>query len=202
MKAYLVRHTETEWNEESRFIGRTDLGLSIKGKERAEILADRLKPVEFERIYSSPYRRAIETANFIKINNDQKIIPVEDLKEIDFGAWEGRTIDELMDHSPEVIGRWLEDPISEVIPEGEHWSDFGHRVRSAYDDIISNNSMGNILIVSHGGPLKNILGYVLDLPTISYWKFTISHGSISVIEYKQDRTYLTLLNDYCHFSCI
>ncbi len=198
MKVFLIRHTETIWNEAHCFIGRTDLGLSKKGKESALKLAERLKSVDFTRIYSSPTRRTMETVEFINSKSNQKVYTVEDLKEINFGAWEGKTIEEIKEENPNIIVNWLKDPISESIPDGEQWSDFGQRVRSAYQDIISNNSAGNILIVSHGGPLKNILGFILDLPTTSYWRFSISHGSISVVEYEQEKTYLTLLNDFCH----
>ncbi|WP_409975391.1 histidine phosphatase family protein [Bacillus sp. Bva_UNVM-123] len=63
---YVIRHGETEWNTEKRFQGRLDSDLTDKGKTDAKELSERLKEIEFERIISSPSKRTMETAKFVK----------------------------------------------------------------------------------------------------------------------------------------
>ncbi|QIB27248.1 histidine phosphatase family protein [Caloranaerobacter azorensis] len=89
MKIYITRHGETEWNKLGKMQGWKDSNLTIKGIEDAKKLGKSLAHIEFDKIYCSPLRRAIDTANYIKGDKNTEIIITESLKEMGFGSWEG-----------------------------------------------------------------------------------------------------------------
>ena len=86
MELYIIRHGETDWNKEKRLQGRSDTELNEYGIELAEITADALKDVTFDRIYSSPLKRAYRTAEIIRLDRDIEIQTDDRLLEICFGV--------------------------------------------------------------------------------------------------------------------
>ena len=89
MKLYLIRHGETEWNVKRRFQGRSDIPLNEEGRRLARITAQALVGVPFSRIYTSPLKRAYETAMIIKGERDIPVIEEPRIIEISFGEYEG-----------------------------------------------------------------------------------------------------------------
>ena len=90
MKLYIVRHGETDWNNEKKLQGRSDVPLNDYGRELAYITAEALKDVSYDAIYSSPLIRAYETATILKGDRDIDIIKDERLREMCFGEYEGK----------------------------------------------------------------------------------------------------------------
>ena len=92
---YFLRHGETAWNAEGRLCGRTDVPLSDVGRRQAQLLAWRLQPIPVEALYSSPLERALETARLIGQAVGREPVVDQRLAELNYGAWEGRTFEEI-----------------------------------------------------------------------------------------------------------
>src|SRR5213082_1136682 len=104
----LVRHGETEWNRESRFQGHADPSLNELGREQAAELAAALAGERLAAVYSSPLRRALETAQIIAAPHRLDAVPVDGLREVDVGSWQGLTRDEVEHRFPQQFRRWLD----------------------------------------------------------------------------------------------
>ena len=104
----LVKHGETECNKLGKFQGCTDIELSKDGINQAENLKLKLNE-EFDVIYSSPLKRAYETAKILAKDTDKDITILEDIREINFGEWEGLTISQISQKYPEIFKVWRTD---------------------------------------------------------------------------------------------
>ncbi len=194
----LIRHMETEWNEQLRYIGRTDLSLSDFGRENAVRLKKFLGDTKFKKLYSSSLKRARETAAIIDTSQNLELESLENLSEVDFGDWEGLTHPEILDSFKEEMNSWLNDPSKEQIPGGENWSEFENRVLSEFNRILAANKEGTIAIVTHAGPIKVILGNILDVPPKRYWQIFQDKGAINTIRVEKGRRWIVTVNDTCY----
>ncbi len=104
----LVRHGETDWNAEHRFQGHADPPLNDRGRAQAHALADELRGTPFDAAYTSPLRRAAETAEILAVELQLPVRPVEALREIDVGEWQGLTRAEVRERYPDGFARWLD----------------------------------------------------------------------------------------------
>src|SRR5437773_132452 len=95
MRLLLARHGETTWNAERRFQGRTDVALSPRGRAQAEALGGALRGYRIAAAYVSPFRRARETAEVAPAGTGVPLTPVEELRELSLGEWEGCTVDDV-----------------------------------------------------------------------------------------------------------
>lgn len=107
---YVLRHGETESNAARRFAGWSDDPVNETGRKQAEALAERLAPEGVRHVFSSPVRRATETARVLTDRLDATVRTVHDLHEIDVGPWKGLTHEEVEERWPEAYARWKEDP--------------------------------------------------------------------------------------------
>jgi len=109
-RLYLIRHGEVAWNRENSYIGSTDLPLNDEGRRQAELLADRLKGTDLAGVYSSDLSRARETAEIIAERLDLSVVIVPELRELDYGEWEGMPEIELPKRYPELYAQWRAPP--------------------------------------------------------------------------------------------
>lgn len=182
MKLYLIRHGETEYNQTFRFLGRTDIGLSETGIQQAESLSAQLHAQAIKAIYSSDMVRAKQTADIIAMPHGLEVKRITDLREIDFGAWEGLTYDELVEMDREYFEAWVDDPLCNDIPGGETWEHFRARVIGAIERIIKAEIDGNIAVVSHGGPIRLLASYFKGDEREFFKTFWPSPGSLTIVE--------------------
>lgn len=154
MKILLMRHGVTAANQKKLYNGRTDDPLCAEGIEQA--VKSGTDP-KIKSLYASPMKRAVETAK-IKFPNAEITI-CGDLREMDFGDFEGRGFSELKDDAE--YQRWFESGGTLECPNGEKMSDFGDRVCRTFDDIVRKHirrKERQLVIVAHGGSLMAILG--------------------------------------------
>lgn len=147
MLIYLLRHGETAWNAEKRYQGRTDLPLSDRG--RALLGRADFAP---ERVYVSPLIRARETAAVLFPEAEQIAVP--DFREMDFGAFEGRTAAEMAGDLS--YRAWVEEGCTGRCPGGESLSEFSDRVWTAFVKLLE-TEQERLVIVAHGGVQMAIL---------------------------------------------
>src|SRR3712207_2773907 len=126
----LIRHAETAANRELRYIGSRDDVLTEHGHRQAQLLADALAALPLRAVYSSPRRRARDTAQPIAERLGLPVEIAEDLRENSFGAWEGMSRAEVLAHSSEYaahLAAWESDT-SIAPPDGESMADMSTRV--------------------------------------------------------------------------
>ena len=119
MRLYITRHGTTEWNIEKRLQGWGDSPLTEEGINRAVSLGESLADVDFDIIYTSPQKRAMETAKLIMGNKNTKIITHDGLKELRFGIWEGMELDEINEKYPEEYYLYRNRPELYIPIDGE-----------------------------------------------------------------------------------
>ena len=141
MLIYLIRHGATRYNEERRYQGLTDTPLSPAGR-----LALRRADFCPETVYVSPLLRARETAAILFPEARQAVIP--GFREMDFGAFEGRTADE-MEGDP-AYRAWVEGGCTGRCPDGESLAEFSGRVWAAFVPLLEVKPE-RLVIVAHGG---------------------------------------------------
>ncbi len=148
----LARHGETDWNREGRFQGHADPPLNDTGRAQAVELGEALRADELAAIYSSPLRRALETAEVVAASRGLEPIPVEWLREIDVGSWQGLTRPEIEQRFPGQFARWLD--YEQGWEDGESYDELGRRVVSALLELADRHAGERILAVTHGGPIR------------------------------------------------
>lgn len=197
----LVRHGQTEWNEQGRYIGWQEVGLSATGRQQAEALAKCLSGNGIDALYTSDLRRTVETAAAISKSVVIETIPDPRLREMCFGAIEGLTFDDARARFPAMIASWLAD--WEQPPSGaESFSEFSARVSSFLDHLGISHAEDSVLVVSHGGPIREILRLTLGLPPRGHWYFEIDNASLTKITLYRDHTVVNYLNDMHHLQGI
>jgi probable phosphoglycerate mutase len=151
----LVRHGETDWNRENRFQGHADPPLNELGRAQAEALAGDLAPETFASAYTSPLRRATETAEILATRLGVELRTSETLMEVDVGSWSGLTRAEVESRFPEGYRRWLE--YGHGWDDGETYEELGRRVVACLLDLGARHLGETLLAVTHGGPIRSAL---------------------------------------------
>jgi alpha-ribazole phosphatase len=158
---YLIRHGRTAWNHTDRLQGWADEPLDAVGRAQAAAVADALSGVAFDALYTSPLRRARETADLIAAPHGLRVQPDDRLRERNVGEWVGLTLDEARVRAPALFeGDWR----VAGAPGGEAQAALAARIAAALDDIVTTYPDGTVAIVSHGGSLSALLTYVLGIP--------------------------------------
>lgn len=200
-RLFLVRHGETEWNKNLRYQGHRDIPLSEVGRAQAEKIARRMKGETIHAAYSSDLSRANETAKTIAKYHDLDVKVLTEIKETNFGQWEGLTYVEIDQQFPEVMSGWRTNPKQTRIPGGESLGNVAERCLAGLNKIISDNPNQNVLMVAHGGIIRIIVASVLGMDLNDYWKIKQDNVSLNIIEfYNRDRAIVCLLNDTCHLN--
>ncbi len=158
----LVRHGETDWNRENRFQGHADIALNDVGREQARALADELRGESFTAVYTSPLRRARETAEIAVAGTGLEPIPHASLMEVDLGSWSGLTRTEVEAAFPDGYRRWLE--YGHGWNDGETYDELGERVVAGLLNIGARHSDVAVLAVTHGGPIRSALAAAAGVP--------------------------------------
>lgn len=199
-RVYLIRHGETEWNTTMKFQGITDIPLSEHGRQQAVSLGVRLAGLKLDAFYASDLIRAYETAEIISNHHGMPVKTVPGLREMNFGAWEGLTNTELMVHYASEIKQWLDNPFSVKIPGGETYSELIDRSVNSIKEILARHSDGQVVVVSHGGPIRSIAGSVLGIDLSKYWLLKLNNGSLSILDFPDwKHGALLLFNDCSHY---
>ncbi len=171
---YLIRHGAVEETLKGRYIGRTDVGLSKKGKESLLEIRENFGYPKAERLYSSPLSRCTETCRLIYPG--QSVKTVSSLAECSFGDWEGKSAAELAGN-PQFVN-WLQNSDKTPPPGGESGKEFAARVCRGFERIVEEMSGENIrsaAIVTHGGVIMTILG-MYGLPQAESYRWRMDNG--------------------------
>lgn len=162
MELICVRHGRTAWNAGRRFQGQTDVPLDAEGLAQAAAIAEHLRGESFDIAVSSDLSRAVATARAILAGRELPLQLDTGLREMQFGAWEGLTWDEIVARWPEINNETGASPRNYTPEGGESWPALGGRVRDALHRITADLAPdGRALIVSHAGIMHAIVGIVM-----------------------------------------
>ncbi|MBD2865217.1 histidine phosphatase family protein [Paenibacillus oceani] len=203
---YLTRHGETEWNVEGRLQGHRDSALTQLGKQQAEWLGAKLEKVPIDAIYCSSSKRASDTADRIRGTRDIPIIPMDSLKEIHFGDWEGQNrVDLERTDSAKYSAFWNEPHTYVPSSGGESFVQLSERVIPALTELIAAHRGGTLLIVTHAVALKMMMAYFRGDPLKKLWQPPIIHPTaLSKVVLDADRgdTAIEMLGDTSHYRVV
>lgn len=196
MQLILIRHGETLWNKEGRVQGASDVELSAGGKKQVELLALSLKDHPLEAIHASPLKRAYQTAEIINEFHHLDIQIHRDLMEMDQGDFEGVSFKELLVGKKEFLQKWISDPASVKMPNGESLSELQNRAWRTMKEIIGKSK--NALVVSHNFTIAAILCRLCNISLADFRSACVDTASKTVVRLENNEAFIDLLNDRGH----
>ena len=160
-------------------------------------MAVRLKGLRIDKVYSSALVRAYDTA--VLIFKNKTIKKSADLREMDFGIFEGLTHGEIIKKRPKLYKSWIDNPLEVKIPGGEKPTQFCSRVRRYFSFILSTHQDETIAVVTHGGPIRVILCDVLGCDMKMFLQIEQNVGALNIIEYPKKLAPVVIeMNDTSH----
>lgn len=173
MLLYMIRHGETDQNKAKRLQGRSDIELNAYGRQLAQITAQALQDVEFDLIYTSPLKRARETAAILKGEREIPVIIEERIQEISFGEYEGHCyLKEHYDIPDPDFGFFFTAPEKyRPAPSGEGFEAIIARTGAFLTELIHNPELADktILLSTHGCALKALLANITHCTIADFW---------------------------------
>jgi alpha-ribazole phosphatase/probable phosphoglycerate mutase len=179
----LLRHGEPVGGR--RYRGQIDDPLSDKGWREMWYAVSGERP--WQQIISSPLRRCSEFAHRLSEETGIPLSHDNQLKEVRFGKWEGKTATELRSEDPDILNRFYYDPIKYRPMEAEPLDEFSIRVNSAMQAAMRTYPGKHILIIAHAGVIRAILTHTLSAPLETMYRLSISSASISRLYLDDER---------------
>jgi broad specificity phosphatase PhoE len=193
MQLILVRHGETLWNKEGRCQGFSDVELNEVGLDQARRLALSLKDHTIGSIYASPLKRAYETAKLINDHHHIDIQVDQGLMEMNQGDFEGLSFKELMAGEKDFLKKWISDPASITMPNGESFMDVQDRAWRVVEEIIKKPGTHNFTIAALLCKVRNI--------SLSQFRSTcVDTASKTIVNFRNGEAHIDVLNDRSHLN--
>jgi probable phosphoglycerate mutase len=194
---YLVRHGETEWNLLGKFQGSSNIDLTENGIQQAEYVSKRFHN-NYDVIYSSPLSRALKTAEIIGRNRPEGMPVIRnELTEVNFGAWEGLTYDQIKEQYPAQFLAWKTD--GSLMGGDLNVLYAGTRAKNAILDIVKENEGKKIIAVAHGGIIKAALVNLFHWDFSMYHSIFLDNTSVTKLIFtSHNKIILSKLNDTGH----
>lgn len=200
LRMILVRHARTPWNREGRFQGGQDIALSEEGRMQAEAVGRALADHPLQAVYSSPLRRALETAAPIAAPHRLAVQAHPAFAEMAFGRWEGLTASEIQALDLEDYRRWLEEPHRALVPGGERLDEVRERVLAGLGDLRARHAGQTVALVGHGVSSRVLVLEALGLGIDRLWSITLSPTGVSELEFRDDWTAVHRMNTLVHLD--
>ena len=196
----LVRHGNTRLNSAERFWGHTDVELSADGMQQAERLRDHLADEKINAVYASDLKRAIVTAEIIASNHHLDITICPELRETNFGEFEGLTFKEINRRYPELSKMWSDWDLKLKFPGGESIDELVVRVIKFPRRLEQHKPEETILIVAHSASLRLLICHLLGIKLEHWRQLRLDLASLSILDTYPQGAILSLLNDVSHLK--
>lgn len=201
MRMILVRHGESEWNRIHRYQGQLDAPLSDVGIKQAHLLAERLRGEPLNAIYTSPLQRCARTTEIIAaFHPDVPVHQDNALLEIHHGEWQGKYADEVNASYADGLQEWRLYPTRSQMPGGESFSNVLKRSLDFKERTLQNHPDQTILVSTHDVVLKILIADVLGMNMDYINRIWLTNGSITIIEYGDEMSYLVSLSEARHLG--
>ena len=202
----LTRHGHTDLSDPEHYLGQKVVArLTERGRADALALAERLSPIEIDRIISSPLARAMETAQILAgkrpFESDAR------LAEMDYGYWDGLPTDEIRRRYADEYARYEQDPQTHHVGGGESGEQVAERVSALLDDLLSwwereaDGADRTCLLVGHASVNRVLLAVCLGAPLVNYRRrFQFDWASLTVLRWpsRDEGPRMLLANDVAH----
>lgn len=169
MELHLIRHGQTDWNEERRVQGQSDSQLTSLGIDQAIALGERLSSTTYDKVFCSSSLRTRQTAANAFTSQNYEIEYLDSLREIFLGPWEGTLYDDIEKREPDSFQHFWEEPHLFNVDGAESFFELQSRAINAIDQIAEKHLNQRIALVSHGALIKTVLCYVEDRPMSELW---------------------------------
>jgi broad specificity phosphatase PhoE len=201
VRLFLVRHGETESNRLNLALGRDDVPLNERGLWQAERVAQALAREPLAAVYSSPLRRALDTARAVASPLGLAVEIEERLIEMDVGEADGLTLAEVASRYPGLLEAWAsEEGPTQAMPGGECLVDVQERAWPAVQDLAASHGDEAVAAVTHNFVILSVLIRVLGMELAQFRRLRHSVGAVSVVDFLPARVTLVRLNDTCHLE--
>lgn len=199
---YFLRHGQTEFSRDNDFCGSgLDPGLTEQGLQMAQSFADSYRSLEWQAVFASPLHRAVSTAQPLCTALNMPMELREDLKEIAYGEWDGKTVDTVNREYHDDYIRWTADPAWYPPTGGERAITIAQRALRVIEEIERRVPEGNVLIVSHKATIRILLCSLLGIDVGRFrYRLGCPVGSLSVVEFGAHGPLLHRLADVSHLG--
>ncbi|MFA9397906.1 MAG: histidine phosphatase family protein [Clostridiaceae bacterium] len=185
-RIYLLRHGEIKNANEKRYIGITDVDLSLNGIKQVEKLRDKFMDEHIDYVFSSNLKRSIKTAETIAKPKNKPVNIIKDFREINMGIWENQIIDQVKIKYKMEYEKRGKDFLNYKTPKGESFLECKQRAIKALD-FINSEYNGNIIIVGHAGINRLIISSILDIRIQDMFKIKQDYGCYNIIDCYKNR---------------
>jgi broad specificity phosphatase PhoE len=177
----LIRHGETDMT--GRFCGHSDPELNHAGEQQALRSSEEVALLGIERIYSSDLRRASQTAALVaqRIKASGEVQAIRNLREFNFGLWEGLTWQEVEARFPQDAELWVKNFPLHCAPKGEAYAEFSRRIDAAMEPLLREAEKRTIAIVSHRGVMSYMLTRFFSFSADDAWAKTAPYAAVIVV---------------------
>ena len=200
-KILLIRHGHVEGIMPERFRGRADLPLTSRGIAEAKAVAERVasgwRPLQ---LYTSPMKRCIQTGDAIAKACGVASEVVDQLNDIDYGAWQSRTYEEIKGTDPGLFAAWMATPHLVRLPNGESLQDLICRSADALRLVLRRHTNDTIVLVSHDSVNRALLLQLLDQPISVYWRLAQDPCCINEIDVAGEQICVRRINETGHLD--
>lgn len=208
MKIYVLRHGETSWNRQHLLQGRSDIELNENGRKLAKETAEGMADIPFDLVFTSPLKRAKETAEIVL--NDRKIPMIEDerIVEISFGEDEGKTWrkTDTFEGNPNMYNFFDHPELYQPAKDGETLQQLAVRTADFMKDICSRPELQDktVLVSTHGAAARGILNSICEWKLSDFWGEGVAPNcGVAIIESRaghsvlleQNKTYYTVTEE-------
>jgi phosphoserine phosphatase len=200
MRLILTRHGETASNRDGLGLGLQDVPLTEKGRKQAKALAEALADAKVAAVYSSPLRRAVDTARAIASRHRLEVIVDEGMTEMDVGRLDGLSFDEMRRRHPEFISRWLGEEAGTLrMPGGsECLQEVQERARESVRRIAERHERETVVVVTHNFTIHALLCDALNMSLCDFRRLRHDLAAISTLDMRDGKSVVVHMNDTCH----
>jgi len=177
MRLILLRHGRTGFL--GRYVGSSDVPLSEDGREQILDLRPNLGTMKIDAMLVSPMLRCTESARLLDLGLPMQLDP--DLREIDFGRWEGKTFAEIEAQDPDLVQDWASGAVDFCFPDGEATAGFASRMDAVKNRLLASD-VQTMLLVAHGGVIRSLICGLLGLSQKDCLLFQVAKGHYSTID--------------------
>jgi broad specificity phosphatase PhoE len=200
-KILMVRHGHVEGIKPERFRGRSELPLTHRGVSEAQAVARRIasawRPVM---IYTSPMQRCIETGHAIAKACGVETQAIAELNDIDYGAWQSRSYEEIEKAEPQLFAAWFATPHLVRFPDGESLQDMVARTADALRLVLIRHVDDTVVLVGHTSVNRALLVQLVDQPLSAYWRLAPAPCCINEIDVVDGRVTVVRINETQHLD--
>ena len=181
-----------------RFRGRADLALTEVGVKQAQATAERIARWQVSAVYSSPLRRALETAHPVAKRFGLEVEKLPGVIDIDYGEWQGLSLEEAGARDSILYAKWRERPQEVKFPGGESLDEVRERAVAAVAELIKEHQGKTVAVVSHKVVCQLLILDVLKLANSHFWQIAQDVSAVNLFEHRDGAPSALIINETCH----